>query len=321
MFSHSIAKRPLSDCKVLIVDDQPSSCLVLSTLLEDMVDCESVYSGQAAIDYCDTQRPDLILMDVVMPDMDGHETTKKLMSKPENASIPIMFVTSSNTDEEQAKCWASGCVDFIEKPVNACTVRNRVKSHLLHKLKNDLLERLIYIDRLTCVYNRHYLEDHLPSLLKDGTRNNTPTSLILFDVDYFKKYNDRYGHLEGDTCLYRICQNVSNYLLRPMDRIIRVGGEEFLVILPNTDEDGAYQVANRLLTCVNELHMPHCDSEFNQVTISAGVSTKHGAENKTIDYLMLEADRNLYTAKNTGRNKVVYREGKIKTAVAVATHK
>ncbi|NDV92306.1 diguanylate cyclase [Alteromonas sp. 345S023] len=316
MVVNSVTKRRLSDCKILIVDDQSSSRLVLSTLLEDIVACDAVKSGQEAIDYCANYRPDLILMDVVMPEMDGHETTKILASNPDTATIPFMFVTSSNADDEQAKCWASGCVDFIEKPINACTVRNRVKSYLQHKLKSDFLERLIYIDRLTCVYNRHYLEDHLPNIIKDGTRNNTATSLILFDVDYFKKYNDHYGHLEGDNCLFKICQNVSKYLLRPMDCIVRVGGEEFLVILPNTDESGARQVANRLLGCVNELHINHSDSEFKHVTISAGVSTKLGNENKSIDYLMLEADRNLYVAKNAGRNRVVCRDGKISSASA-----
>lgn len=314
MVVNSVTKRMLSDCKILIVDDQSSSRLVLSTLLEDIVACDVVKSGQEAVEYCAHNQPDLILMDVVMPDMDGHETVKILASNPDTAQIPFMFVTSSNADDEQAKCWASGCVDFIEKPINACTVRNRVKSYLQHKLKSDFLESLIYIDRLTCVYNRHYLEDHLPNIIKDGTRNDTPTSLILFDVDYFKKYNDHYGHLEGDNCLFKICQKVSKHLLRPMDCIVRVGGEEFLVILPNTDENGARQVAHRLLGCVNHLHIDHSSSEFKHVTISAGVSTKQGSENKSIDYLMLEADRNLYVAKNAGRNRVVCREGKISSA-------
>ena len=162
MYIKQVGERTLDDCTVLIVDDQASSRLVLETLLEDMVSCTSVSSGQEAIDYCKFRTPDLILMDVSMPELDGHETTRLLRKKPSLANIPIIFVTSSSSDDEESKCWNSGCVDFVSKPVNACTLRNRVKSHLNHKLRYDLLEKLIYIDNLTGAYNRHYLDDYLP---------------------------------------------------------------------------------------------------------------------------------------------------------------
>lgn len=305
MFFNANTTRSLADCQVLIVDDQLTSCMVLESMLQDIVSCAWVNSGPEAIDYCKNHSPDLVLMDVHMPNLDGHDTSQILRDIPERSEIPVIFVTSATTDDEETRCWDSGCVDFVTKPVNACTLRNRVKSHLHHKLKNDLLEQLIYIDKLTGSYNRHFLDDYLPRVIKDGKRNNTSVSLILYDVDYFKRYNDRYGHIEGDKCLIKMSTTIADNLLRPMDRLIRVGGEEFLVVLPNTDEQGANLVSKRLLDSISMLNIPHEDSEFSHVTLSAGVITKPAQDARTIDFIMLQVDKNLYTAKNLGRNCVV----------------
>lgn len=304
MYIDHVGDRTLKDCHLLIVDDQESSRLVLETLLEDTVTCTSVSSGEKAIEYCENSSPDLILMDVSMPGLDGHATTTILHKRQATANIPIMFVTSSSTDDEESKCWESGCVDFIVKPVNACTLRNRVKSHLMHKLRNDLLERLIYIDKLTGAYNRHFLDDYLPNLVREGLRNVTPLSLVMFDVDNFKLFNDMYGHLEGDSCLWKVSKTISEALLRPMDKLIRIGGEEFLVVLPNTDEEGAISVTERLLDLVYSVNIPHAASEYKRVTLSAGVAVKNCTDNKTIESVMLEADKNLYRSKEAGRNCV-----------------
>lgn len=304
MYIEQVDNRTLSDCSVLIVDDDASSRLVLETLLQDIVACESVASGRDAIEYCRFKTPDLILMDVSMPKLNGHETTALLRKKPQCEAIPIIFVTSSSTEEEESKCWNSGCVDFVVKPVNACTLQNRVKSHLKNKMRNDLLEKLIYIDKLTGAYNRHYLDDYLPRLVRDGLRNITPLSLVIFDIDHFKLFNDMYGHLDGDSCLWKVSQCISNSLLRPMDKLVRIGGEEFLVILPNTDTQGAVDVTKRLLETVYDLNIRHAASEFERVTLSAGLSTKHADDEKTIEYVMLEADKHLYMAKTSGRNCV-----------------
>ena len=304
MYIEQVGDRTLADCSVLIVDDQSSSRLVLETLLEDTVSCTSVSSGTEAIEYCRFKTPDLILMDVFMPEMDGHQTTALLRKKPACAHVPIIFVTSSSTDDEESRCWDSGCVDFVVKPVNACTLRNRVKSHINHKLRNDLLEKLIYIDKLTGAYNRHYLDDYMPRLVKDGYRNVTPLSLVIFDVDHFKLFNDMYGHMDGDSCLWKVSKTINDALLRPMDKLVRIGGEEFLVMLPNTNIEGAIAVTQRLLQAVFDLNIPHESSEYERVTLSAGLAVKNADDNKTIDYVMLEANKNLYNAKTSGRNQL-----------------
>lgn len=305
MYIDQVGDRTLTDCSVLIVDDQASSRLILETLLDEIVACFSVSSGKEAIEYCKHNKPDLILMDVSMPEMDGHETTALLRQKPSCEHIPIIFVTSSSTEEEESRCWGSGCVDFVVKPVNACTLRNRVKSHLQHKLRSDFLETLIYIDKLTGAYNRHYLDDYLPRLVKDSERNATPLSLVIFDVDHFKLFNDMYGHLDGDSCLWKVSKTIKDALLRPMDKLVRIGGEEFLVILPNTDVEGAVAVAERLLQTVYDLNILHSSSEYGRITLSAGLAIKTANDDKTIDYVMLEADKNLYAAKTSGRNRLV----------------
>lgn len=305
MALEQVNSRTLADCLVLIVDDQESSRLTLETLLQDIVECDSVDSGEAALSYCQAFTPDLILMDVCMPNLNGHETSKALQELPERKDIPIIFVTSSTTDEEQMQCWESGCVDFVTKPVNACTLQNRVKSQLNHKLKNDLLEQLIYVDKLTGAYNRHYLDDFLPPLINHSKRNAKPLSLVLFDIDHFKRFNDQYGHVEGDKCLRKISTSINHNLLRPMDKLIRIGGEEFLVILPDTDRLGANRVAKRLLDSLFNLRIPHEGSNYGRVTLSAGIVTKVPEIAKNIDYLMLQVDKNLYTAKRQGRNCIV----------------
>ena len=299
--SVNVNGKRLDDCNILIVDDQESSRLVLKTLLQDIAHCDVVSSGREAIAFCKAHTPDLIIMDVMMPDLDGHETST-LLHESERSCPPIMFVTSSNSDEEQSRCWDSGCVDFVTKPISACTLTNRVRSQLINKLKSEALESLIYIDKLTSAYNRHYLDDYLPKLFKDASRNHLPFSIIMVDIDNFKSFNDTYGHLEGDECLKAVCHSMREGLLRPFDKLIRMGGEEFLVVLPNTDEKGAAIIAKRILDDVFNLNIKHQHSQYQRVTVSAGICTKPIAKKVEIDQMLLEADKYLYEAKNAGRH-------------------
>ncbi|MCU7553690.1 diguanylate cyclase [Alteromonas sp. ASW11-19] len=299
------SSRTIQDCHVLIVDDQPSSRLILESLLEDMVECSTTDSASKAIAFCRAQRPDLVLMDVVMPDMSGHDACRLLADIAETSQIPVIFVTGSATDEEQEKCWDAGGVDFVEKPVNPTTLRNRVKSHLNHKMKTDLLEQLIYLDRLTGAFNRHYLEDSLPGIIRDCLRHERDLAFILFDIDFFKQYNDEYGHLQGDTCLHKVSHTTMHSLLRPRDKLIRVGGEEFLVVLPETDTAGALAVAQRLLTVIKALAIPHQHSPEKVVTVSAGVAEYQPSDDRNLKKAVSRADTALYEAKSQGRNCVV----------------
>ncbi|MBU3024009.1 diguanylate cyclase [Aestuariibacter sp. A3R04] len=303
---HRPARRSIKDCTVLIVDDQTSSRLVIATLLQDIVTCVQASNAREALDYCAHIPPDLILMDVFMPEMDGHEACALLSLNPKTQQIPVVFVTGSVSDEEQEKCWNAGGVDFVQKPVNATTLINRVKSHLAHKLKTDLLEQLIYTDRLTGCFNRHYLEERLPDIVRDANRDATPLSIAIFDIDFFKQFNDEYGHIEGDTCLWKLAKALKESLLRPMDRLIRIGGEEFMIILPDTNEAGAKTVCERILVTVDRLQLKHNRSPTGMVTVSAGAATFSHDGIGNIDEVVLKADQCLYKAKENGRNTYAY---------------
>lgn len=302
------ASRGVEDCCVLIVDDQQSSRLILTSLLEDLVECHTVSSAQEAYAFCAERLPDLILMDVMMPDIDGHQACQHLAKTPLTSQVPVIFVTASITDEQQEKCWAAGAVDFVEKPINATTLRNRVRSHLMYKLKTNLLEKLIYLDRLTGSYNRHYMEDHLPGLVRESERMQSAISLVLLDIDYFKQFNDEYGHLEGDSCLWKVAKSIQESLKRPMDRLIRIGGEEFLVILPHTEADGASEVCERIFLRLSQLRIAHKKSPHKVVTVSAGVTTLRPTSKDSIDSALLRADQGLYEAKGRGRNNFVVQD-------------
>lgn len=309
------AQRSINDCTVLIVDDQTSSRLVMATLLQDIAKCVQASNAREALDYCAHIPPDLILMDVFMPEMDGHEACSLLSLSPKTQHIPVIFVTGSISDEEQEKCWNAGGVDFVQKPVNATTLINRVKSHLAHKLKTDLLEQLIYTDRLTGCFNRHYLEERLPDIVRDASRDESPLSVAIFDIDFFKRFNDKYGHIEGDTCLWKLAKALKESLLRPMDRLVRIGGEEFMILLPDTNEAGAKTVCERILVTIDRLQLKHDDSAFGIVTVSAGAATFSPEGTYNIDQVVLKADQCLYKAKENGRNTYAYIDeaGSIKT--------
>ncbi len=298
--------RTLKACTVLIVDDQPTSRLIMTSLLEDITQCHAVAGATEALDYCAAQLPDLVISDVSMPEMSGRQLCEALRSNQQTATIPVMFVTGSDSDEEQEKCWEAGGVDFVTKPINATTFRNRVKTQLNHKIKADLLEQLIYTDRLTGAFNRHYLEERLPFIVKDCERESLPLSLALLDIDFFKQYNDEYGHLTGDECLCRLTRAVNEALLRPMDRVVRVGGEEFLLLMPNTGLDGAKIVCDRVLETVRRLHIPHIGSPFREITVSLGLALYEAGVSESATAVIAEADKRLYKAKNAGRNQLVF---------------
>ena len=301
--------RALSDCHVLIVDDQISSLLIMETMLEDIAHCHTVSSATAAIEYCAANRPDLVVTDVNMPEISGHDLSQKLRLSPETKQIPVIFVTASDDDAEQEKCWEAGGVDFVTKPINATTFRNRVKFHLSHKLKSDLLETLIYTDRLTGAFNRHYLDERLPSIVKDAVRDQQPLSVAIFDIDFFKQYNDEYGHPAGDECLWQLSSAVQNNLMRPMDHLIRIGGEEFMVLLPNTSVSGAKVVCQRLLETIRELKIEHKHADTGYVTVSIGHSIFSPEQQLPIEQVISQADQHLYQAKAQGRNRFVCSHG------------
>ena len=291
--------------KLLLVDDQPMNIRVLHQLFRYECDVHMATGGEQAIEVCKSLLPDLILLDVVMEGMDGHEVCRRLKADPLTQDIPIIFLSANGEEDDEAIGLELGAVDYIGKPFNPMIVRARVKTHLTLKRQGDYLRSMAMLDGLTGVANRRKLEARLEAAWSQACRDNGPLSLIMIDVDYFKKYNDHYGHQRGDQCLRRLAMALAATLNRPYDLLARYGGEEFACLLPDTDLAGTERVAQKMLAAVAELRIEHLASEVGpQVSLSLGVATVLASARLTPQELLRCADEQLYLAKAGGRARV-----------------
>jgi diguanylate cyclase (GGDEF)-like protein len=289
---------------VLIVDDQPINIQALYRIFAPDHRVLMATSGAKALAVCKDDPPDLVLLDVVMPEMDGHEVCARLKADEATRDIPVIFVTSHTDAEEETKGLELGAVDFIAKPVNPAVVRARVKTQLTLKTQNDLLRQMVFIDGLTGVANRRCFDERLGTEWRRAARHSSPLALLMLDVDHFKRYNDRYGHQSGDECLRRVASAIKGGLLRPGDLVARYGGEEFACILPATDFDGALTVAAGIEQRVRGLQIEHADSDVCQVvTLSIGVAFTMPEPEGDPARLLALADAQLYRAKHSGRGR------------------
>ncbi len=258
------------------------------------------------MDIAVAENPDLILLDVMMPDMNGYDVCRELKSHKQFRHIPIIFLTSMNNPESEAKGLELGAIDYIIKPFNPDIVEMRIKNHLELKRHRDILENLSSRDGLTGIANRRRFDEFFEQEWWRAKRKKTQLSLILMDIDHFKQYNDNYGHLAGDDCLKQIALTLDNQLKRPTDLVARYGGEEFVCILPDTDNKGALQIAKQFMKSISDLKIPHSYSNAaDHVTISLGVATITPSNSSlSKEELIKVADKNLYEAKANGRNQV-----------------
>ncbi len=310
---------------ILIVDDVPTNLSILAqTLREQGFTVWVATSGDAALQQLSHALPDLILLDIQMPGKDGLETCATLKTNQRTQDIPVIFMSALNEQVHKVKGLSLGAVDYITKPFHEAEVLARVKVHLsLRELTlnlqreieerkrveaelakaNTALHRLAHIDGLTQVANRYRFDQELGQAWRRLHREDQPLSLILCDVDYFKLFNDHYGHQAGDDCLQQVAKAIQNAVHRPDDLVARYGGEEFAVILPSTSAQGAAQIATAICAEVLKLQIPHKFSSVSQyVTLSLGMATISPHSEQTADMLIELADKALYRAKATGRN-------------------
>lgn len=291
---------------ILVVDDSPMNIKILHEILHGEYRVLFATSGAEALTTVAAALPDLILLDIMMPEMDGYEVCRRLKDDPRTRRIPVIFVTALADQEDEAKGLALGAIDYISKPVNQAVVRARVKNHLELKKYQDFLQNLALLDGLTGIANRRNFDERLAAEWKRAKRNRLPLSLLLLDVDYFKLYNDHYGHAEGDECLRRIAAVLRQGTTRPADLAARYGGEEFVILLPETDRKGAAVTAEKVMATVTELAIPHAYSKVaSHVTVSIGATSLTPNEERTPEQLVKAADQALYQAKEQGRNRVV----------------
>jgi diguanylate cyclase (GGDEF)-like protein len=291
--------------KLLVVDDQAINIQVIYQAFAGDYQVFMATNGPQAISLCKTNPPDLILLDVVMPEMDGFEVCKRLKADESTAHIPVIFVTAHSDAAQETRGLSLGAVDFIAKPINPDVVRARVKTHVTLKFQSDILRKLVFLDGLSGVFNRRYFDQQMDIEWGRAARNNSPLSLILLDVDYFKLYNDRYGHQAGDDALRQIAATLKSCLRRPADLVARYGGEEFACVLPDTSFEDALMVANELERRVRESKITHESSDVHPyITISVGIATRNANVHNNVEALIAAADDLLYQAKHSGRGKV-----------------
>ena len=291
---------------ILIVDDENLQIKALAHLLEDEYTLYVAKSGEAAIEIAEKYLPDLILLDILMPGMDGYDTISRLKSNSRTSGIPVVFTTGLRDEDDEVKGLEHDVADYITKPFNPKIVPLRVRNQM--KIINQVraIERLSRIDQLSNIPNRRYFVERLEMDWGSSIRKFQPLSILILDIDFFKKYNDTYGHQQGDNAIKEAARVLTFSLKRPGDFAARYGGEEFVVLLPDTDQDGAMQIAERIRENIEAAEIPKHESisEVTKITVSVGVNTIVPRVSDSMDLFISRADNALYTSKENGRNRV-----------------
>jgi diguanylate cyclase (GGDEF)-like protein len=339
----------MPETNILVVDDNADNLrLLIKILREQGYKVRPASSGAVALQAVQSILPDLILLDVMMPDLDGYAVCERLKADERTREIPVIFISALHEVFDKVKAFSLGAVDYIAKPFHPDEVFARVNTHLtirkqhqqiqaqnaafeaqtiavlelntqlqeeiLDRQKveaalanaNQELQRLASLDGLTRVANRRRFDEYVEQEWKRSAREQSALALILCDIDYFKRYNDTYGHLAGDDCLKQVAQAISQAARRPADLVARYGGEEFVVVLPNTETEGAMHVAQAIQKAIHRLQIPHEHSSVSPyVTVSIGMSFTIPHNATAPEVLLDMADQALYEAKAQGRNTLI----------------
>jgi diguanylate cyclase (GGDEF)-like protein len=290
---------------ILAVDDEKANLAVLNQILSAEYSVYMAKSGAQALQLIGKNRPDLILLDILMPEMDGFEVLAKLKEDPGTKKIPVICITGLDSEDDEEKGLRLGAADYIKKPFKPALVKARISTQMeiVHQMRT--IERLGLTDSLTDISNRRSFDDRLEMEWRRAIREKKPLSFLMMDLDKFKHYNDTYGHPQGDALLKAVAKIFSAKAQRPADLPARLGGEEFGVLLPDTGLEAALLIAESIRADVEDLQVPTADgSEMTAVTISIGVVSAVPEENDSIKDFICSADKNLYAAKTAGRNSI-----------------
>jgi diguanylate cyclase (GGDEF)-like protein len=289
---------------LLIVDDDTLNIMMLSQILQGEYDIRASSKGATAVKIAEKFLPDLIILDIMMPEMDGYQVFAALKNLDKTANIPVIFITGLDNRQDEKKGLELGAVDYISKPFDDMVVRLRVNNqiHIINQMRT--IERLSLTDQLTGIPNRRSFDSRLLVEWGRTVWEDIPLSILMLDVDHFKNYNDTYGHNVGDQALCLVARVLVHSLKRVTDFAARWGGEEFVAVLPNTDSGGGLIVAERIREDIEASELPLSDGRTAKLTVSIGVNTYAPASSCSMEDFFFRADKALYKAKNSGRNRV-----------------
>lgn len=291
---------------LLLVDDSLSNLAILSSALLSEYRLFTATDGLQALEIACREHPNLILLDIKMPGISGHEVCLQLKKQADTCDIPVIFVTGLDEEEDEAIGFALGAVDYIAKPIRPGIVRARVATQLRIKAERDQLALTACTDMLTGIPNRRHFEEVVQNEWNRALRYAKPLCLMMLDVDFFKQYNDHYGHAAGDGCLKAVANCAMDALRRADDMMARWGGEEFVCVLSGLTQQQAIDQAGKILSCIRELGIAHAGSAVaDHVTVSLGLAMMDLNRHKTWQTLLEQADQALYRAKHQGRDRLV----------------
>jgi len=288
--------------KILIVDDDRMNITALVHFLKEQYEIIVATDGTTALETAKEQIPDIILLDILMPDMSGFDVLTKLKNSAVTMNIPVIFLTGLNNAADEEKGLSLGAVDYITKPFNKAIVRERIKTHTKMYDYIRTIEKLCMLDALTGLSNRRGFDTRMEAEWGRAHREKKTLGLIIIDIDNFKKYNDTYGHPEGDNVLQAISVMLIKTIHRSSDFIARWGGEEFCVLLPDTDLEGTYNIAEQIRCNVMKITTPHIDGKSTFITVSLGANSIIPGDNDLAANFIDEVDKLLYAAKRKGKN-------------------
>lgn len=296
---HTRTVKPL----ILIVDDNPDVIKMLSHILLGLADVVFALDGESGIEIAIRQQPTLVLLDVNMPGQNGYEVCKSLKTNPITKDTSIIFVTAETSMDAEVRALEAGAVDFISKPLNPPVVAARVSTHLTLRQSAISLELLVNQDTLTGIYNRRYFDHQFEKEYGRHLRQKLSLSVVIMDIDHFKDYNDKFGHLEGDKCLINVASAIDAVTRRPGEVFARYGGEEFIAILPYVADIDLKKYCQQVCSVVRGLKFGS-DNQTNceKITISVGACSGIPNNDLGATEFVRRADLALYEAKTDGRD-------------------
>ncbi len=297
--------------KVLIVDDSLAQSAQLKSILEDEYDITVAHSAEDGLRWARDEHFSLILLDVVMPGMDGFTLLKKLQEEIITQSVPVILITSLSSVADEQRGLILGAVDYITKPFAPLIVKARVNTHVkLYRYRRQI-ERQSMTDQLTGIANRRKYEQYRAAKWGEAVRLRVPISLCMFDIDRFKVYNDTFGHPAGDKVISAVAQTAAAHLQRRTDFLARYGGEEFVAVVMGDPSQQIFGHLQKIRQEVENLHIPHDPSVSQWITVSIGGVTVIPELGSDYGFYLKIADTMLYDAKKNGRNRVVWADERL----------